>query len=413
MGRTVDEAITVVCRLSQGSTEMNPIARAGSWLLVVTLLSVGTANAQDKSVKPGINDSFRDPNVQQFQGRFETESREVFARRQEILAACELKPGQVVADIGAGTGLFTRMFAETVGKEGRVIAVDISQKFLDHIDKSCRAAGVQNVETLRSTAESSELPAECVDVAFICDTYHHFEFPLKTMASIHRALKPVGRVIVVDFRRIPGTSTDWVLDHVRAGQDVVTSEIVQAGFRKTREPEGVLKENYVVEFTKGWPAGLKPLEFPLIAGYGGVVKVANAVEKPQQGAKVLFDVSAAAPPQDVNKGLERAARLLNLYSAAGLKANDVKIAVVLHGEATKSALNEEFYRARFQVEQNPNLPLIRELQKAGVELFVCGQALNYKGFPESAVVGSIPIADSALTVSVNKQTAGYAAVAVP
>jgi intracellular sulfur oxidation DsrE/DsrF family protein len=91
----------------------------------------------------------------------------------------------------------------------------------------------------------------------------------------------------------------------------------------------------------------------------------------------------------------------------------VKIAVVLHGEATKSALNEEFYRARFQVEQNPNLTLIRELQMAGVEVFVCGQALNYKGFPESAVVGSIPIADSALTVNVNKQTAGYAGVAVP
>jgi intracellular sulfur oxidation DsrE/DsrF family protein len=64
----------------------------------------------------------------------------------------------------------------------------------------------------------------------------------------------------------------------------------------------------------------------------------------------------------------------------------VKIAIVLHGEATKSVLNNAAYKARFQIEQNPNLPLIRELQKAGVEVLVCGQALNYNGFPDAEVL---------------------------
>lgn len=206
--------------------------------------------SQEKSVKPGINDSFRDPNVKEFIGRFEVESRELFARRHEIVAACQIKPGQTVADIGAGTGLFTRMFSEAVGKGGRVIAIDISQKFLDHIKTTSREAGQRNIDTLLATADSTELPAESVDVAFICDTYHHFEFPLKTMASLQRALKPGGRVVLVDFRRIPGTSTDWVLNHVRAGQEVFETEIVKSGFEKVDKEPNLLRENYFMVFQK-------------------------------------------------------------------------------------------------------------------------------------------------------------------
>jgi ubiquinone/menaquinone biosynthesis C-methylase UbiE len=217
-------------------------------ILAVAICFPALGPAQDKSVKPGINDSFRDPNVQEFVGRFEVESREVFARRQEILAACQLKSGQTVADIGAGTGLFTRLFSQVVGSEGQVLAVDISQKFLDHIQATTRAAGQANVQTVLCKTDSTELPPESIDVAFICDTYHHFEFPLKTMTSLRRALKPGGRVILVEFHRIPGKSTDWVLNHVRAGQEVFEAEILQCGFRKVREEREILKENYFVVF---------------------------------------------------------------------------------------------------------------------------------------------------------------------
>lgn len=214
------------------------------------MASAPFAYSQETSVNPGINDSFRDPDVREFIGRFEVESREVFASRHEIVSACEIKPGETVADIGAGTGLFTHLFSEAVGKDGRVIAVDISKTFLDHIQSTSREAGERNVDTLLATVDSTQLPAESIDVAFICDTYHHFEFPLKTMASIQRALKPGGRVILVDFRRIPGVSTDWVLNHVRAGQEVFESEIIEAGFKKVREELKLLKENYFVVFQK-------------------------------------------------------------------------------------------------------------------------------------------------------------------
>ena len=154
------------------------------------------------------------------------------------------------------------------------------------------------------------------------------------------------------------------------------------------------------------------LVFPIIGKHGGVLPRPKAVEQPRAGAKVVFDTTADSKPADVNKGLDRVARLLNLYGVAGLKAQEVKITIVLHGEATKSVLNDTAYKTRFQVDENPNLPLIRELQKAGVEVLVCGQALNYKGFPDGEVADGIPIAAAALTVVINKQTDGYSYIPV-
>lgn len=221
-----------------------------SVLVVCAAAVTPLVSAQDASVRPGINDPFRDPDVPGFQEAFETESREVFAQRDAIIKACELKPGATVADIGAGTGLFTRLIAQEVGPEGKVVAVEIAQKFLDHIESTSREAGLANVATVLCNDDSVALEPNSVDVAFICDTYHHFEFPQKTLASIHKALKPEGRLIVIDFRKVEGESTDWVMKHVRAGQDVVEKEIAEAGFEKTGEAAELLKENYVAFFQK-------------------------------------------------------------------------------------------------------------------------------------------------------------------
>jgi ubiquinone/menaquinone biosynthesis C-methylase UbiE len=219
-------------------------------LLVPLCLTVGfTLHAQDKSVRPGINKPFEDPDVKDFVGKFEVESREVFTKRKEIVAACKLKPGMVIADVGAGTGLFTRLFAREVGEKGKVFAVDIAPKFIEHIKQTCDKAGIKNVQGVVCKQDTVELPENSVDLVFICDTYHHFEFPFKTMASIHRALRPGGQVVVVDFQRIPGKSREWVLNHVRAGEKTVVQEIVSSGFKKIGE-EKILSENYLVRFEK-------------------------------------------------------------------------------------------------------------------------------------------------------------------
>ena len=209
--------------------------------------------AEEKSVRPGINKRFLDPklNVAEWLGRFEVESREVFAHRAEVVKACGIRPGQHVADIGAGTGFFSRMFAASVGSEGKVSAVDISPRFLEHIARKARAEKVTNLATVQCTDRSARLPPESVDVAFVCDTYHHFEYPSSTLKSIHRALKPGGTLIVIDFERIPGKSREFILNHVRAGKDVFRGEIESAGFKLVEEVRiPGFKENYFLRFSK-------------------------------------------------------------------------------------------------------------------------------------------------------------------
>ena len=155
------------------------------------------------------------------------------------------------------------------------------------------------------------------------------------------------------------------------------------------------------------------LVHPIIADHGGVVPRPTAVQQPRAGAKVVFDVTADAAASDVNKGLDRAARLLNLYGAANLRSSDLRMVIVLHGEATKTVLNDAAYQRRFGTPQNPNLPLLRQLQQHGVEVLVCGQALNYKGIADPEVADGIPVAAAAMTTVINKQMDGWAYLPLP
>lgn len=207
----------------------------------------------EQSVKPGINKSFKDPNlnVNSFVERFEIESREVFQNREAIVEATGMKPGMHVADVGAGTGLFTRMFSRQVGNEGWVFAVDISPKFIQHINQESAKQGQTNITGVVCAENSINLPPDSVDLIFICDTYHHFEFPSSTLASAHRALKKDGRLVVIDFERIEGKTREWLMNHVRAGKDVFRAEIQDAGFKLVEEKKmDELKENYYLIFSK-------------------------------------------------------------------------------------------------------------------------------------------------------------------
>ena len=166
-----------------------------AFLLIGFVCSRQAALSQEKSVRPGINKSFQKPDVKKFVERFEREGREVFDQRDRLVAACNIKLGMTVADIGAGTGLFTRLLSARVGPQGRVYAVDIARKFIDHIEQTCERDGIKNVTGVVCSQSSVKLPEDSIDIAFICDVYHHFEFPYKTMRSIYRALRPGGQVV--------------------------------------------------------------------------------------------------------------------------------------------------------------------------------------------------------------------------
>ncbi|MDD4870242.1 MAG: methyltransferase domain-containing protein [Kiritimatiellae bacterium] len=224
--------------------------------VVLFLATVSSIFGQDesvagKNVNPSINKDFINPDlkVDKFIERFEKEGREIYDHRQKILEAVKIKPGTSVADIGAGTGLFTMLFANAVGPEGKVYAVEITKKFTDYIDKRANKAGLKQVQAVLCTERSVELPSNSIDLAFLCDVYHHFEYPQSSMESIYRALKAGGELVLVEFKRIPGETPERLLKHVRAGQEIFTAEIEAVGFKKVEEQK-FLKQNYFVRFRK-------------------------------------------------------------------------------------------------------------------------------------------------------------------
>jgi predicted methyltransferase len=204
----------------------------------------------ETSVAPGINRAYENPDFGLWVHRFEREGREVFDKRHEILRALALRPGMVVADVGAGTGLFTRLMAPAVLPGGRVIAVDIAPEFVANTVRSAEAAGLGNVTGQLGTARETGLAPGSVDLVFTSDTYHHFEYPRSMLASIHGALRPGGTFIVIDFERIEGVSSPWILGHVRAGKETVIAEVEAAGCRLQEEHRGLLRANYFLRFTR-------------------------------------------------------------------------------------------------------------------------------------------------------------------
>ena len=117
-----------------------------------------------------------------------------------LLEALKLKSGDVVADLGAGTGYYSWRMANLVGDKGLVYAVDIQQEMLDLLAKRMEQRKITNVKGVLGTIKDPKLPARSVDLALMVDVYHEFDHPLEMMQAICQALKPGGRVVVVEFR---------------------------------------------------------------------------------------------------------------------------------------------------------------------------------------------------------------------
>lgn len=214
---------------------------------VATLSAAQPAFAQ--GADPRINQPYVNPNIAQWVERFESEGRDIYDKRLAIVSASGVRRGMTVADIGAGTGLFTRLFAQTVGRRGKVYAVDISKPFIDNILRSPPAKRHAPIFGIVNTQTDTGLPANSIDLAFLSDTYHHFEQPEPTMRSLHKALRRGGLLVVIDFKREPGKSSAWVIEHVRGSKQSTIAEIERTGF-KLIEDRDFLRDNYFLKFKK-------------------------------------------------------------------------------------------------------------------------------------------------------------------
>jgi arsenite methyltransferase len=127
--------------------------------------------------------------------------RDEYQKPHEVITALNLKPGEVVADIGAGSGYFTFRLAHHAGDTGRVYAVDVSPDMIVHLNRLIRDLPVKNVVTILAAPDDPLLADASIDRFFICDTWHHIGDHARYLALLKKMLKPGGQVVMIDFKK--------------------------------------------------------------------------------------------------------------------------------------------------------------------------------------------------------------------
>jgi arsenite methyltransferase len=134
-------------------------------------------------------------------GSLEDPKRDAYQKPQEVLAALDLRQGEIIADIGAGSGYFTFRLARQVSERGMIYAVDVSPDMIVHINRRIRDHKVANVVSILAEPDDPLLPVASLDRFFFCDSWHHIENQTKYLSLMKKMLKPNGEVVMIDFHK--------------------------------------------------------------------------------------------------------------------------------------------------------------------------------------------------------------------
>jgi predicted methyltransferase len=178
--------------------------------------------------------------------------RDASQKPAELIARMGLEPGMTVADIGTGVGYMLPHLSAAVGPSGRVLAEDIFPDFLKQAEEKARAAGLSNITFVKGTEKDPNLPEGSVDVALTLDAYHHYDYPDEMLAGIRKALKPSGRLVVVEFYKRPDAlgKGNFAVEHVRLDKAGFIQEIEAAGFKLLSDFEQMPGKQYGIVFAK-------------------------------------------------------------------------------------------------------------------------------------------------------------------
>jgi ubiquinone/menaquinone biosynthesis C-methylase UbiE len=164
-----------------------------------------------------------------------------------VVESLALSPGDTVADIGAGTGYFTLRLARKVGRSGRVFATDIDPAMLARLKERVLQAGLDNVVLVQATDSDAKLPPAAIDLALMVDVYHELSHPAETLAQVRRALRPGGRLTVVEYRREDPSVPIKPTHEMTLAQ--IESEIEPEGYRLATVLE-FLPQQHLVTFAR-------------------------------------------------------------------------------------------------------------------------------------------------------------------
>ena len=168
--------------------------------------------------------------------------RDRWQKPEEVVRAMGLKPGQVVVDIGAGAGYFTRRFAAATAPAGRAIGIEVDPEMVRALNADARTHHLTNYEARLVPPDDPMLAPRSVDVVFLCDTYHHLTDRVAYFAKLGQALKPGGRLVILDFVRSPDNQEHSIV------REEVIEELRRAGYRLAREFDLLLPKQYFLEF---------------------------------------------------------------------------------------------------------------------------------------------------------------------
>jgi len=170
-------------------------------------------------------------------------------RPRDLVAAIGLQPGMTVADVGTGIGYMLPYLSEAVGASGRVLAEDIFDDFLAKAKE--HAKGLPNVSFIQGAVDDARLPENGVDRILVLDVYHHFDYPEKMLAGFHKALRPGGKLVVVEYYKRPAAMPNGrAMTHIRLDQPDVTKEIEANHFRQVSQREFNKDSQYVLVLEK-------------------------------------------------------------------------------------------------------------------------------------------------------------------
>lgn len=223
------------------------------WLAISLILLSGfsagsAAQAQHGRGDQGQHEHRRPADIKAYLESLDREERDQYQKPSQVVEALALKPGMAVADLGSGSGYFSRRFAEAVTETGKVYLVDVEPEMLSYAKESLGHLHVPySAEFILARPDDPKLPMASVDVIFVCNVYHHLESRTRYFSNVKSALKLGGRVAIVDFYHDERSGDVGFPRRHLVARETVVEEMTKAGYRLLRE-QTFLPRQYFLEF---------------------------------------------------------------------------------------------------------------------------------------------------------------------
>lgn len=217
-------------------------------MLVCWTIPAAMAPAQHGHAQKGGAQHRGPSDIKEYIASLERPERDQDQKPAQVVEALGVKPGMVVADIGAGSGYFTRRFAEAVTETGKVYAVDVEEEMLTYNSESLANLHFPyHAEFILARPDSPKLPTDSTNLIFLCNVYHHLEDRAAYFSNVKSALKPGGRVAVVDFYHDERSGEVGFPKKHLVPRETVIDEMTKAGYRLAKE-HSFLPRQYFLEF---------------------------------------------------------------------------------------------------------------------------------------------------------------------